>query len=76
MCHICIYNTRRMRRIRRVIFRDLICMASFPLLPYTTRDNTDPFGGYILPACEPSTNGAAAVPRTPLETTTSSGGVK
>ena len=48
------------RRIRRVIFIDLLCMATGLGMPPPTRDDADPFGGCILPAHDPSTNGEEA----------------
>ena len=74
MRHIFMYSTRSMRSIRTVIFRYLPCMARCPVLPPTTRNNMDPFRRCILPARDPSTNGAEAAPGTPLSTTTSAGG--
>ena len=75
MCHIYIYSTNGMkRRIKRVIFIDLLCMArGVGMLP-TTRDDTDPFGGCILPAHDPSTNGEEAAPGTTMSTTKIAGG--
>ena len=74
MRHICIYSTRRMRRSRKVIFRDLLCMASCPVLPPQTRDNADPFRGCILTDRNPFIGEAVVAPGMPLSTTTSSGG--
>ena len=57
MRHICVYSTSRIRSITRVLVRDILCMARCPVLLPPTRDDADPFGGFILSARDPSTNG-------------------
>ena len=75
MRHIYIYSTSRMkRRIKRVIFIDLLCMARGMGMTPTTRDDTDPFGGCILPDHDPSTDGKEAAPGTTMSTTLITGG--